>query len=91
MHLVPEGIIEKYSNRDSFANIPEWKKDFNKEAPDAKVRLLKAALIVVQIVLVGTKEDLVDNEEEVDKLTKAGQTAITEQEHEAMGMQVGQA
>lgn len=66
-------------NRDSFANIPEWKKDFSKEAPDAK------------IVLVGTKEDLVDNEEEVDKLTKAGQTAITEQEHEAMGMQVGAA
>ena len=55
------------------------------------MRLLNAALIVVQIVLVGTKEDLVDNEEEVDKLTKVGQTAITEQEHEAMGMQVGQA
>ena len=42
-------------------------------------------------MLVGTKEDLVDNEEEVAKLAKVGQTVITEQEHEAMGMQVDEA
>merc|ERR1711934_609789 len=65
-------------NRDSFENVTElWQKDYGKEAKDAKV------------VLVGLKQDLVEDANELKKLKEKNQEPVTEEEMAAVAKKVG--
>lgn len=67
-------------NRDSFENVTEtWMKDCSKEAKDAKV------------VLVGLKQDLVENVNELKKLKDKEQEPVTEEEMAAVAKKIGAA
>merc|ERR1712088_1048281 len=65
-------------NRDSFENVTEiWQKDYGKEAKDAKV------------VLVGLKQDLVEDANELKKLKEKNQEPVTEEEIAAVAKKIG--
>merc|ERR1711934_841241 len=65
-------------NRDSFENVTElWQKDYGKEAKDAKV------------VLVGLKQDLVEDANELKKLKEKNQEPVTEEEMAVVAKKVG--
>merc|ERR1712130_739886 len=65
-------------NRDSFENVTElWQKDYAKEAKDAKV------------VLVGLKQDLVEDATELKKLSEKNQEPVTEEEMANVAKKVG--
>merc|ERR1712233_269607 len=65
-------------NRDSFQNVTEqWQKDYVKDAKDAKV------------VLVGLKQDLVEDATELKKLSEKNQEPVTEEEMANVAKKVG--
>merc|ERR1712037_699717 len=67
-------------NRDSFENVTElWQKDYGKEAKDAKV------------VLVGLKQDLVEDANEIKKLKEKNQEPVTEEEMATVARKIGAA
>jgi len=64
-------------NPASFTNVKtKWYPEVHHHCPDAK------------IILVGTKSDLKDDKESLDKLTQAGQTPINTQQGEQMAKEI---
>jgi len=64
-------------NPASFTNVKtKWYPEVHHHCPDAK------------IILVGTKSDLKDDKESLDKLTQAGQTPINVQQGEQMAKEI---